>query len=86
VPILPSQPITTAETQDSGEDASLSHLRLTAAFDPNFFGDCHAGMLDIPHLLPSAFDDGQVNMMGHSLANTLEQADEETNLLQHMVD
>jgi len=81
VPILPSQPITAAETQDSGEDASLSHLRLTAAYDPNFFGDCQAGMLDIPHC---HLEDRHGNMMSHCLANASEQADEQTSLLQRM--
>lgn len=49
VPILPSQPEAVHESQACiDEDPSLSHLRLTAAFDPNFFSDDQTTIMEAP--------------------------------------
>jgi len=57
VPVLPSQPVDPVSVLDdrhseADEDATLSHLRLTAPFDPNFFAEGQPTIMDAP-MLPS---------------------------------
>jgi len=57
VPVLPSQPVDPVSVLDdrhseADEDVTLSHLRLTAPFDPNFFAEGQPTIMDAP-MLPS---------------------------------